>query len=205
MKYHFSLIKLPEIKQFHNIICWHRCGKRYFHTLLVIIIHSSTIFMEDIWGNIYHNYVCACSVVVRRFATPWIVVSQAPLFMECSRQECWSGLPFPSPGDLPNPGIELVSPVSLALLCLFTTVPPQILSLIPYSEFVTCEQNNVYEKLSLAPLLQTAKSIGKTVNKTQSVCKKKYYAAMFKTIKIQEKLSLHHGISRHDYVKKEGA
>ena len=53
MKYHFSLIKLPKIKQFHNIICWHRCRKRYFHTLLVIIIHSSTIFIEDIWGNIY--------------------------------------------------------------------------------------------------------------------------------------------------------
>ena len=39
-------------------------------------------------------------------ATPWTVVHQAPLFMEFSRQEHWSGLPFPSPGDLPNPGIE---------------------------------------------------------------------------------------------------
>ena len=167
MKYHFSLIKLPEIKQFHNIICWHRCGKRYFHTLLVIIIHSSTIFMEDIWGNIHYNYVCERSVVVRCFATPQTVVSQAPLFMEFSREECWSGLPFPSPGDLPTPGTEPVSPVSLALLCLFTTAPPQILSLIPYSEFVTCEQNKVYAKLSLAPLLQTAKSIGNSQQNTE--------------------------------------
>ena len=39
-------------------------------------------------------------------ATPWTVVHQAPLFMEFSRREHWSGLPFPSPGDLPNPGIE---------------------------------------------------------------------------------------------------
>ena len=44
------------------------------------------------------------------FATPRTVASQAPLFMEFSRQEYWSGLPFPSPGDLLNPGIELRSP-----------------------------------------------------------------------------------------------
>ena len=39
-------------------------------------------------------------------ATPWTAACQAPLSMEYSRQECWSGLPFPSPGDLPNPGIK---------------------------------------------------------------------------------------------------
>ena len=40
------------------------------------------------------------------FVTPWIVAYQAPLFMELSRQESQSGLPFPSPGDLPDPGIR---------------------------------------------------------------------------------------------------
>ena len=48
---------------------------------------------------------------VRLFATPWTVARQAPLSMGFSRQEYWSGLPFPSPGDLPDPGIK---PVSLA-------------------------------------------------------------------------------------------
>ena len=43
---------------------------------------------------------------VQLFATPWTVAYQAPLSMEFSRQEYGSGLPFPSPGDLPNPGIE---------------------------------------------------------------------------------------------------
>ena len=43
---------------------------------------------------------------VRLFATPWTVAYQAPLSMEFSRQEYWSGLPFPSPGDLPDPGNE---------------------------------------------------------------------------------------------------
>ena len=42
--------------------------------------------------------------------TPWTVAPQAPLTMEFSRQEYWSNLPFPSPGDLPNPGIKPKSP-----------------------------------------------------------------------------------------------
>ena len=44
------------------------------------------------------------------FATPWTVANQAPLSMGFSRQEYWSGLPFPSPGDLPDPGIKPRSP-----------------------------------------------------------------------------------------------
>ena len=47
--------------------------------------------------------------------TPWTVARQAPLSMGFSRQEHWSGLPFPSPGDLLAPGIELLSTVSPAL------------------------------------------------------------------------------------------
>ena len=48
---------------------------------------------------------------VRLFATQWTVAYQAPLSMRFSRQEYWSGVPFPSPGDLPNPGIEPGFPV----------------------------------------------------------------------------------------------
>ena len=47
---------------------------------------------------------------VQLFATPWIVANQAPLSMGFSREEYWSGLQFPSPGDLPDPGIKLVFP-----------------------------------------------------------------------------------------------
>ena len=43
------------------------------------------------------------------------ILHQAPLCMEVARQEYWSGLPFPTPGDLPDPGIEPLSPVSPAL------------------------------------------------------------------------------------------
>ena len=62
----------------------------------------------------------------RVLATPWTVVHQAPLAMGYSRQEHWSGLSFPPPEDLPDPGIELVSPASLALAGrFFTTEPPE--------------------------------------------------------------------------------
>ena len=47
---------------------------------------------------------------VRLFVIPWTVAYQAPLSLEFSRQEYWRGLPFPSPGDLPNPGVEPRSP-----------------------------------------------------------------------------------------------
>ena len=46
---------------------------------------------------------------VQYFATPWTAAEQAPLSMEFSRQEYWSGLPFPTRGDLPDPGMELTS------------------------------------------------------------------------------------------------
>ena len=50
--------------------------------------------------------------------TPWTVALQAPLSMGFSRQECWSGLPFPSPGDPPNSGIESGSALQAdSLLC----------------------------------------------------------------------------------------
>ena len=62
---------------------------------------------------------------VQLFATPWTVAHQAPLSVGFSRQEHWSGLPFPLPGDLPNPEIEPVSLVPPALAGKFlTTVPP---------------------------------------------------------------------------------
>ena len=63
------------------------------------------------------NEMCVLSHFsrVRLFSTPWTVVRQAPLSVGFSRQEYWNGLPFPPPGDLPNPGTESVSPKFPAL------------------------------------------------------------------------------------------
>ena len=65
-------------------------------------------------GNPSTEYVHVCVLshfsCVRLFVTPWTVALQAPLFMGFSSQEYWNGLPFPSPGDIPNPGIKPESP-----------------------------------------------------------------------------------------------
>ena len=75
-----------------------------------------------VWGSISH---CVMLSHVRLFATLWTVARQVPLSMEFSRQEYWSGLPFPTPGDRPNPGIEPTSPASPALKDrLLPTKPP---------------------------------------------------------------------------------
>ena len=62
------------------------------------------------------RWVCACALShVLLFTSPRTVARQASLSLEFSRQEYWSGLPFPSPGDLPVPGIKSVSFASPAL------------------------------------------------------------------------------------------
>ena len=67
--------------------------------------------------------VCAQSLSrVRLSVTPWTIAHQAPLSTEFSRQEYWRGLPFTSPGDLPNSGIELTSSALTGRF--FTTEPP---------------------------------------------------------------------------------
>ena len=75
--------------------------------------HSSTLawripWTEPWWAMVYGVTEWLSRVLL--FATPWTVAYQAPWSMGFSRQEYWSGLPFPSLGDLPNPGIEPGSP-----------------------------------------------------------------------------------------------
>ena len=65
--------------------------------------------------------MCVCSVVSDS-VSPWTVAGKAPLSMGPSKQEYWSGLPFPSPGDLPHSGTETVSPASPALAGRFLTL-----------------------------------------------------------------------------------
>ena len=69
--------------------------------------------------------VCVCALShVQFFATPWTAAHQAPLSMEFSRQDYWSGLPLPTPGALPDPGIEPDSPASLVMAGRFFTPEP---------------------------------------------------------------------------------
>ena len=72
-------------------------------------MHTARQRYEELYIKVLSEWVKLLSHVWL-FATPWTVAYQAPLSVGFSRQEYWSGLPFPSPGDLPNPGIEPRSP-----------------------------------------------------------------------------------------------
>ena len=88
-----------------------RQGQYFLYTLLFSSQHTITLM------------VCVQSLsCLTLFATPWTEARQAPLFMGLPRQKYWTGLPFPSPGNLPNPGIK---PMPLTLgSWFFTIVPP---------------------------------------------------------------------------------
>ena len=79
-----------------------------------IILFWETLIICCILSNM-HACVLSHSSPVILFVTLWTVAHQAPLCMGFSGQEYWSGLPCPPPGDLPDPGIEPASLVSLAL------------------------------------------------------------------------------------------
>ena len=84
------------------------------------------MFLRPVRFNKIDNIVSGggCSLVAKSYltlATPWTVARQAPLSMGFTRQDYWSGLPFLSPGDLPNTGIEPASPALAGGF--FTTKP----------------------------------------------------------------------------------
>ena len=90
--------------------------------LLISWLQSPSAVILEPQNKIFHCFHCFPMYLpwsdgkvkslsrVQLFATPWTAAYQAPLSMGFSRQEYWSGLPFPSPGDLPHPGIESRSP-----------------------------------------------------------------------------------------------
>ena len=90
----------------------------YIITLHIILKHTATLTVDRA-----PSLVVVLSLShVRLFATPWTGTCQAPLSMGFSGQEYWNGLLFPSPEDLPNPGMEAVSPAWQADS--FTAEPP---------------------------------------------------------------------------------
>ena len=81
----------------------------------ILLHHDTNINPLHYFSNIFETYIRyfgggLVAKLCPTLVTPWTVTCQAPLSMGFSRQEYWSGLPFPSPGDLPDPGIEPRSP-----------------------------------------------------------------------------------------------
>ena len=97
---------------------------------------------------------------VQLFATPWTVAYQAPQSMEFSRQEYWSVLPFPSPGDLPDPGTEPRSPALQADALLSeppgkpiqykaVSSPRPVLTVLPHHGSLKMQGKNIFKPLRL--------------------------------------------------------
>ena len=90
--------------------------KRLWYVRLKHVVPLSVISDDCSWAMLQLNWHLAVAVVVLSrsvlsdSATPWTAACQVSLSMESSRQEYWSGLPFPSPRDVPNPGIKPWSP-----------------------------------------------------------------------------------------------
>ena len=107
------LVKQYELENLYTISHKHcsNCDK----SIEFLVLHS-------------YMYACmlSCSVVSDSLQPRWAVAHQAPPSMEFSRQEYRIGLPFPTPGDLPDPEIEPMSPESPTLAGrVFTTEPPR--------------------------------------------------------------------------------
>ena len=100
-KQEVSLFFTSKIKHNHSVL-------RNLISYFIYLWNSSTLSFEII--NL-HSIVCVQLLsCVWLFVALWTIVCQVPLSMGFPRQEEWSGLPSPSPGDLPNPGIEPGSP-----------------------------------------------------------------------------------------------
>ena len=109
----------------------------------------------------YLIYVCVLSPFshVQLFATLWTVAHQAPLSMGFSWQEYWSGLPFPSPGDLTDPGIKAASLMSLALAGRFFSTSTIWEAHLIWSEYLEYPRRCLYWPRSLSSPNNTYPSI----------------------------------------------
>ena len=107
---------------------WFKIGKGVWQSYILspCLYNLYAEWSEVKWSEVKWSEVKSLSRV-RLFATPWGVAHQAPPSVGFSRQECWSGLPFPSPGDLLNPGIEPGSP-ALRADALPSEPPPPVCS-----------------------------------------------------------------------------
>ena len=81
-------------------------NKSHFSLSLHKLICLIWLRISSYWYAEESFFTPVCERVFSVFATPWTIDHQVPLPMEFSRQEYWSGFPFPTPGDLPDPGIE---------------------------------------------------------------------------------------------------
>ena len=127
-----------------DLIFWER-----FASLFLCVLQSLFKSFGNDFNSSAYQYICVQSLSCSQlFEALWTVVCQASLSMEFSRQEYWSGFPFPPPADIPDPGIELTSPVSPALQ-VFTAESPGKTSSV---ESITCNPGDLSQIVPLVIL-----------------------------------------------------
>ena len=129
-------------------------------------------------SNSFLHNVCMCMLSGGQLlVTPWTVAYQAPLSLGFSRQEYWSGLPFPSPGDLPDPGIEPASLMSPALAGgLFTTESPGKPILYSKNKISPCISIGLVAKLW--PTLVTPCTVTQQAPLSMEFSKQEYWSGL---------------------------
>ena len=131
--------------------------KHYMLILHLLKLSISSIIFYTFFWNFFRTRFCfwnylvslltfcsggGCGLVTKlcpTLVTPWTVACQAPLSIGFPRQECWSGVPFPSPGDLPDPGIKPG----------FPTFPHSYWATTLNSRIPFCNQTTIYLAMSL--------------------------------------------------------
>ena len=130
------LTRVQSLFKFHKILCqcplfvFISCSR--FHMVFSCIQQLQLHETSSVKFSFHFQSGVKCKSLshVQLFMTPWTATCQAPLSLGFSRQECWSGLPFPSPGNLPNPDRNQVYCVTGRFL---TSEPPGKLSFYFYS------------------------------------------------------------------------
>ena len=111
----------------NKVSCLNLSSFKHFCSQILFMLLSSVSYFEKsiyfFFDNSFFFKDLSCPVShVQLFVIPQSVARQVPLFMKFSKQEYWSGLPFPTPQNLPNPGIEPMSPVTPVLAGRFFTI-----------------------------------------------------------------------------------
>ena len=131
---------------------------------------------------------------VRLFATPWTVSLQAPLSMGFPSPEYWSGLPFPSPGDLPSPGIKPAFLTSPALAGRFFTTSGTWETLMSEVSVLQDEESSGFTAMYIyITLLNCTLKNGKEVNSTLCIL------LQLKILNVTKDISIAEGIQRLDF------
>ena len=127
----------------------HTINLCFFFFLKKCTVEWDNIFAHKFLSRSYGKNNYEQLNLVPLFTTPWTVACQAPLSWDFSRQEYWSWLPFLSPGDLPNPGINALSPVLAGRFYIYTYIYAQCLCVcvyiyIPLYWFINMHINKAY-------------------------------------------------------------